>query len=69
MEFHLNFHKPTISKKVGVFLTDNLKSEKEKDLIQRIVSRRKLQYGDANLLLRVIHRQSPVKTPDLKTSK
>ena len=49
MEFHFNFNKPTISKNVGEFLNSNLKSEKEKDLLNRILSGRKLQYGDANI--------------------
>ena len=51
MEFHFNFNKPTISKKVGDFLNSNLKSEKEKDCLNIILSGRKLQDGDANLLL------------------
>ena len=54
MEFHFNFNKPTISKNVGEFLNLNLKSEKEKDLLNRILSGRKLQYGDANMLLNSI---------------
>ena len=49
MEFHFNFNKPTISKNGGEFLNSNLKYEKEKDLLNRILSGRKLQYGDANM--------------------
>ena len=48
MEFHFNFDKPTISKNVGAFLLQNVKTEREKDLLNRIISGRKLQYGDTN---------------------
>ena len=48
MEFHFNFEKPTISNNVSIFLNNNLKTEKEKEFLQRIVSGRKLQYMDAN---------------------
>ena len=51
MEFHFNFDKPTISKNVGAFLLQNVKTEKEKDLQNRIISGRELQYKDTNLLL------------------
>ena len=35
-------------------MTENLNTEKEKDLIQRIINGKKLQYGDANLFLKNI---------------
>ena len=50
MEFHFNFDKPTISKNVGKFLNENLKKS-DADLLNRIISGKKLQYMDANVLL------------------
>ena len=50
MEFHFNFDNPTISKNVGAFLNENFKTNKE--LLNRILIGKKLQYGDANLLLK-----------------
>ena len=46
MEFHFNFEKPTISTNVGVFLNENLKTEKEKKCLKRILEGKKLEYGD-----------------------
>jgi hypothetical protein len=50
MEFHFNFDKPTISKNVGKFLNENLKKS-DADLLNRIISGKKLQYMEANVLL------------------
>jgi hypothetical protein len=54
MEIHLDFTKPSISTNVGKFILDNLNSEKEKESMSTILRGKKLQYGDANVLLRRI---------------
>ena len=52
MEFHFNFTKDTISKNVEDFLIENLKEEA--DHIKRVISGRKLDYKDANQVLKKI---------------
>ena len=52
MECHFNFQKATISKIVGEFLCENLPNESEH--IKRIISGKKLQYMEANQVLRSI---------------
>ena len=51
MEFVFDFAKTTISTNVGAFLEENLRTEKEKESLRTIIRGRKLQYGDANVLL------------------
>ena len=52
MEILMNFYKPSISKNVGKFLLENLKTEKEKESLDTVIRGKKLVYGDANTLLR-----------------
>ena len=52
MEFLFDFTKKTISKNVGEFLIENLTAEKERESLKTIMKGKKLQYGDANSLLR-----------------
>ena len=52
MECHFDFNKKTISKTVGEFLCDNLPNEAEH--IKRIIAGKKLQYMEANQVLRSI---------------
>jgi hypothetical protein len=54
MEIDLDFNKPPISSNVGKFILENLKSEKEKESMRTILRSKKLQYDDANVLLRRI---------------
>lgn len=51
MEIHLDFTKPTISKNIGAFLTENLKTKGDIESIKRILKGNKVQYADANRLL------------------
>ena len=54
MEFHFNFNKPTTSRNVGAFLNEKLKTDRSKELLQRVTVGKKLQYGEANCLLKII---------------
>ena len=49
MEFHFDFNKTTISKKIGDFLIENIPSDEAH--IRRLISGRKLEYKDANQVL------------------
>ena len=50
MECHFNFNKKTITRSIGDFLWENLPNEIEH--IKRIMSGKKLQYMEANQVLR-----------------
>ena len=52
MKFNFDFSKTTISTNVGAFFADNLLSDKEKESLRRVLKGNKLNYGDANALLR-----------------
>ena len=49
MEFHFDFQKTTISKKIGEFLIENLPSDAAH--IKRLMSGKKLEYKDANQVI------------------
>ena len=52
MECHFDFNKKTISKILGEFLSENLPNEAEH--IKRLMSGKKLQYMEANQVLRSV---------------
>ena len=52
MEFPMDFEKTSISTKVGKFLQENLKNEKDKESLQNIITEKALLKNDAiNLLI------------------
>ena len=46
MEFFMDFKKTSISKKVGKFLQDNLKDEKDKESLKNIITEKALLKND-----------------------
>ena len=54
MEAHFDFGKRTISSNVSVFLIENLPNEEEIVSLKKILKGRKLNFGDANALLRSV---------------
>ena len=55
MEFLLDFEKTSISTKVGKFLQENLKDEKDKVSLQNIITEKALLKNDAiNLLITIL---------------
>ena len=68
MEFHMDFDKTSsISKKVGKFLQENLKDEKDKESLQNIITEKALLKNDAiNLLITIL--QAIIINDDLEES-
>ena len=55
MEFLMDFEKTSISTKVGKFLQENLKDEKDKESLQNIITEKGLLKNDAiNLLITIL---------------
>ena len=55
MEFLMDFKKTSISTKVGKFLQENLKDEKDKESLQNIITEKALLKNDAiNLLITIL---------------
>ena len=55
MEFLMDFEKTSISTKVGKFLQENLKNEKDKESLQNVITEKALLKNDAiNLLITIL---------------
>ena len=54
MEILMDFDKPSISKNLGKFLLDNLKTEKERESLNNMITGKALLKVDAIILLRTI---------------
>ena len=52
MEILIDFTKTTIGNNIGYFLRENLKEDRDKESIRRIMVGNKLAYGEANHLIR-----------------
>ena len=52
MEILMDFNKPSISKNLGKFLEENLKTEKEKETLNNIITGKPLLKVDAIILLK-----------------
>ena len=51
MEILMDFNKPSISKNIGKFLLDNLKSEKDQESLTNVITGKSLLKCDAIALL------------------
>ena len=61
MEFLLDFKKTSISKKVGEFLQDNLKDEKDKESLQNSKNERfKMMHGNFIMLTEQLTRNEDI---------